>query len=139
MSFVRSSTSRRPRYTGPDDDTRAKVMWRDGYCIRCGETLHERRPHVLHHRRPRAMGGTQRPDVNSPQNLVWLCCPCHDFIEANRAEAYMKGWLVAQSADPLGVPLLVVHVDEDGVPHREAKWVYLTADFGYSDAPGGES
>lgn len=133
MAFVRS---RRPAYTGPDSDTRLKVLWRDcNGCVRCAEPLHERRIFHTHHRRPRAMGGTLREDANQPQNLISLCVICHDHIEKNRAEAYMKGWLVAQSADPLVVPVLVPYVDADGVVHREAVWTYLTADFSYSDDP----
>jgi hypothetical protein len=72
------------------------------------------------------MGGTQRPDANSPANLISLCLICHDHIEKNRAEAYMSGWLIGQTSDPLGVPVLI---------GRGSRWCYLTADGRYAADP----
>lgn len=115
------------RNTGPDVDIRMRVLWRDAYeCVRCGETLHERRAHHIHHRRPRGMGGTCRDDANAMTNLLSLCVDCHTHIESRRAEGYESGWLVSQCSDPAQVACLV---------GRGSRWVYLTADGAYSDAP----
>lgn len=118
--------TRSPRWTGPDDETRMKVLWRDAHeCVRCGEFLHERRPHQIHHRRPRGMGGTDRADANSMPNLLSLCLDCHAHIESHRAEAFRNGWLVHQRTNPALVAVLI---------ERESKWVYLN-DVDWSDDP----
>lgn len=112
------------RRTGPDKATIAGVGVRDGHCcIRCGST----RDLQLHHRRPRASGGTVRPDANSCVNLLTVCSECHQRIESNRTEALDNGWLVRQNADPAQVPVLIHH--QDG-----AEWFRLTEDFGYAYA-----
>jgi 5-methylcytosine-specific restriction protein A len=59
-----------------------------------------------HHRRTRGMGSTKRPESNLPANGLHVCIPCHVHIGANPAQAYEKGWLVRQSADPALVPVL---------------------------------
>ena len=89
--------------TGPSQAVRQKVIDRkDRKCLRCvmpGE--------VIHHRRPRKKGGTSRPEINSPENLTWICNFCHDYIESNRTYAYETGWLVKEGVDgPLEIPLI---------------------------------
>lgn len=42
-----------------------------------------------HHRLRRAHGGT-----NTPDNLLWVCTPCHDQIHAHPAESFMAGFLI---------------------------------------------
>lgn len=68
-----------------------------GRCVRCpgGKMATQ-----LHHRRPRGMGSTKRPESNLPANLVSLCNECHAEVESDRLMAYTQGWLVAQDADP---------------------------------------
>lgn len=62
----------------------------EGLCERCGE-----RPAVhTHHRLPRRMGGTRRPEVNLPPNLLRLDLLCHDWIENNRTVALDLGFLL---------------------------------------------
>src|SRR5262245_49805136 len=101
---------RRYRATGPDEDTRLLVWDRDhGQCVRCGSALRWA-TWPCHHRRPRALGGSSRPDTNSPANLLALCPSCHAHIESHRAEALTNGWLVLQLTDPASVAVLV----EDG-------------------------
>jgi hypothetical protein len=113
----------RPRDTGPDKGTVATVVARDsGRCARCGDPVSgERgRDYSLHHRQPRAMGGSSRSGINGPQNLVLLhgsgSSSCHGLTERNRAEAYANGWLVRQAQDPAEVP----------VKHAVHGWVLLT-------------
>lgn len=119
-----------PRSTGPDLDTVMAVLHRDGYrCVLDGAAIRGDRgvQWVLHHRRPRAMGGTRRRDANSPANLLSLCAACHGYVESNRAEALSNGWIVLQTQDPAVVAVLVA---------ERSRWVYLTADGGYADDPG---
>lgn len=58
--------------SGPTKATRALVWERDaGRCARCGLPI--TREWSLHHRVPRGAGGSRRPELNSPANLVLLC------------------------------------------------------------------
>lgn len=81
--------------------------------------------HHIHHRRPRAMGGTGRPDTNLPSNLLLLCPPCHEQIESRRAESLAYGWLVGQHDDPAATAVLICG----------ERWVWLTASGTYSTHP----
>lgn len=61
---------------------------------------------AIHHRRPRAAGGTRRPDTNLPSNALCACDSCHRRIESLRDDARAAGWLVAQTADPAKIAVL---------------------------------
>lgn len=114
---------------GPDLAAVMAVLQRDGYrCCRCSAPINgDRGVHwVLHHRRPRAMGGTRRAESNQPQNLLALCTGCHVHVESHRSESLAKGWLVLQREDPATVAVLVEH---------GSRWVYLTEDGTYADDP----
>lgn len=114
--------------TGPDRDVVDAVIDRASHsCEVCSAALGPVRgvDHHIHHRRPRAMGGTDRPDTNWPSNLLLLCPGDHEAIESRRAEATEAGWLVPQTADPALIPVLV----------RYERWVYLTPSGGYSRTP----
>jgi hypothetical protein len=88
-----------------------------GSCEICGRQLYVAvrgwvAPHSIHHRQPRQMGGTRRPEINSPANLLLICDDgtersCHRHVEANRARARENGWLVRAGADPAEVPVLL--------------------------------
>lgn len=89
------------RSTGPDLATRQLVVDRDHRrCLRCSAPGEQ-----VHHRKPRGMGGSSLPGINSPENLILLCQRCHAFIESSRAEAYRDGWLVHRGDDPAEVPI----------------------------------
>lgn len=91
------------RYTGPDAETRATIYHRDGgRCVVCGGGVDLQ----AHHRRPRAAGGTLRPETNLPGNLILVCEPCHADIESRRELARARGYLVPQHGDPTAVPIL---------------------------------
>ena len=114
-----SSRRPRPRRTGPDDLTRELVRLRfHGRCCRCGHD-----GATIQHRIPRALGGTSRPEINFPSNLLWVCgsgtTGCHGHMESQRTEAYAKGWLVRHGQDPATVPVELwdgrrVLVDDEG-------------------------
>jgi 5-methylcytosine-specific restriction protein A len=94
------------RYTGPDEKTRLKVVGRAGMrCERCGKGADYWLGADIHHRKPRRMGGTSDPEINSPSNLVLLCRGCHSEVESRRAQALADGWLVYASGDPSRVPV----------------------------------
>lgn len=121
------------RYTGPDLGTVLKVLDRDGHaCVRDGAAIRGDRGKdwVIHHRRPRGIGGSRREDTNLPSNLLSLCAPCHDYIESHRAEALENGWLLHQGVDPPSVAVLVAH---------GSRWVYLNDEAEYADNPVGVS
>lgn len=90
-------------------------------CELCGEWLHSAMS--IHHRRPRAMGGTKRADTNFTSNLLAVCgtgtSGCHGYIESHREEAIEKGWLVRQNEEPSQVPVKLslygfVYLDDEG-------------------------
>lgn len=123
---LRSSGPTKPRRrdTGPSQSVREIVRERAGWrCEHCG------RADVrldLHHRRPRAMGGTSDPAANQPSNLVLLCRRSHEHFESERAYALRTGWLVAQGADPAAAPIWLGH-----------RWVLLDDEGRYVDVVGG--
>lgn len=85
------------RRTGPTAEVIEVVHQRSGWmCEHC----HQRRAAQQHHRRPRGMGGTRRPDANCAAALVDLCLECHGLVESERAWARDHGWLIRQTADP---------------------------------------
>lgn len=124
--------------TGPTAEQRQLVIDRAwGYCEMCGTRVltdlnRALCAYSIHHRRPRGMGGTRRPDTNSPANLLLVCgdatAPggCHAWIETNRAEALRRGLLVRSTADPATVPVQLEGGD----------WVLLTHDGRRADATG---
>ena len=81
-----------------------------------------------HHRRPRGMGGTRRPDRDSLANLIAVnghgTTGAHGWAESHRADALSRGILVPQAADPAQVPLVlwsgrVVLLDPDGPWYKD--------------------
>lgn len=55
------------------------------------------------------MGGSKRPEVNAPANLILLCgsgtTGCHGAIESNRAHAYTAGLLLHAGDVPTDTPV----------------------------------
>lgn len=99
----RSAIKRTRKQTGPDAATRNLVYGRDGMaCCLCGGTFMLQ----IHHRAPRKAGGTSRPEINSPANLLLLDQPCHELIESQRALARSRGFLVPAGFDPACVPVM---------------------------------
>lgn len=58
-----------------------------------------------HHRRPRGMGSTLRPETNYASACLCLCRRCHQRIESMRHWALENGFLVAQQSDPAATPV----------------------------------
>lgn len=99
------------RNTGPSPAVVRLVMERsEGHCDMCGGYLHGNRGYdwSIHHRAPRRMGGTRRPEINQPSNLLAVCghslTGCHFRIESNRLWATEMGLLVPSYADPSTTP-----------------------------------
>ena len=91
---------KRPRDTGPTKKVRDLVKRRAKHtCERCGLCPGQ----VVHHRDPRGIGGSSRPEVNLPSNLVYICVPCHEYVESKRLEAIGYGWLVEDRFVPAKV------------------------------------
>lgn len=130
-AIKRVMLSRRYKATGPAQDVVELVLERAQYaCEVRGCMVGDRRgvDWSIHHRLPRRMGGTKRPEVNQPPALIVACgsgtTGCHGWIEARRAEAYDMGLLLHAGDDPAQVPVeLTVGL------------VWLTADGRYSDEP----
>lgn len=80
------------------------VLERAGFqCERCGVSI-STVPMSIHHRRPRAMGGTHRAETNYASNLMALCgsgtTGCHGYLESHRSEAIEYGFIVPQYETP---------------------------------------
>lgn len=121
MPRARAPKPRRPRYTGATQTVKTDLATRaGGRCEVCGTRLTG--DWSRHHRRPRRMGGTRRPDTNQLANLLLVCgtgvTGCHGRIETHREWAYLNGYLLPAGADPLHVPVVyrgdLVHLDHDG-------------------------
>jgi 5-methylcytosine-specific restriction protein A len=122
----------RTKSTGPAQDVVDAVYERASHsCEACSAAVGPVRglDHHVHHRRPRAMGGTDRPDTNLPSNLLLLCPPCHADVESRRATALEHGHLLWQADDPAQVAVLI----------RRDRWRYLTVAGGYSVHPPKEA
>lgn len=63
----------------------------------------------LHHRRPRGMGSSRRPETNQAANGLHVCADDHRYIESHRELALRNGWLVRQNQTPADVPVLYRH------------------------------
>ncbi|OIN80191.1 hypothetical protein [Mycobacterium malmoense] len=59
----------------------------------------------MHHRRPRGMGGSRRPDTNTAANALAVCRRCHNRIESMRTWARGNGFVLPQHADPAAEPV----------------------------------
>jgi 5-methylcytosine-specific restriction protein A len=96
---------RRPRDTGPSQKIRNMVKRRANWqCERCGHA-----GQIVHHRDPRGAGGSSRPEVNLPSNLVFLCTECHDDVESRRLEAIGHGFLVPDGLCPADTPVCLFY------------------------------
>ncbi len=101
-----AALDRKPaRNTGPTPGVCATVKARSGGLCEFSHPCPAAAAHT-HHRRPRRMGGSSDPATNLPSNLLRLCQPHHEWVEANRAEALRLGLLVHANADPAQVPVL---------------------------------
>jgi hypothetical protein len=89
----------------------------------------------MHHRHPRRMGGSSRPELNTPANLLLLCgsgtTGCHGRVEGNRTRAYKDGLILHDGADPAGVPVMFNNTAVSAWPQR----VWLTVDGTYATEP----
>lgn len=100
------------RDTGPSRAVRKVVMERDGYaCAGCGKAV-TGAEFSLQHRVARGLGGTSRPDVNSPVNLVTLCGSatspgCHRRAEDRDPVMHERGLWLNSWEDPAAVPVAV--------------------------------
>lgn len=124
----RSSLKSKHKATGPDQDVVEAVHERAAWaCEVCAVRLGPKRgiDHHIHHRRPRAMGGTDRPDTNLPSNLLLLCPPCHEDVESRRGDALRCGLLLSQVCDPAATAVRLAG----------PRWAYLTTDGAYAPHP----
>ena len=111
---------------------RALVYARAAYrCEKCRRALTGTFGVSLHHRRSKGMGGSRRPDVDSPPNLVALCgsgtTGCHAEVHSQRLDVGEPGgFIVPQHTDPATVPVLI-----------GGKWLLLTDDgtYGLPEGP----
>lgn len=126
------------RSTGPSKEVRLAVLNRSGFrCEICGKPLGQNQFYSIHHRIPRGMGGTDRPELNETSNLLALCgsgtSGCHGYIENHRQEAYEKGWIVLRDHNPADVPVEIC-IDLPQMPSIK-KFVFLSDDgwYGYDE------
>lgn len=65
------------------------------------------------------MGGSRKPWINQPHNLLTVCADEHRYIESRREEALDFGLLLRAGDDPADVP---VHIHQ---PYRTPPGIYL--------------
>jgi len=88
----------------------------------------------IHHRRPRRMGGTDRPDTHTLPNLMVICGDgvqgCHGHLESHRAVAEARGYLLPKTG-PRSVPATepVVLISGRRVLLDDVAPMYVTVDF----------
>lgn len=58
-----------------------------------------------HHRRPKGLGGTRRPESQYASNCLHCCTRCHLKIHAMPTWARDNGFLVRQTDNPAVVPM----------------------------------
>ena len=63
----------------------SRSMSSDRLCARCMKQAHHR-----HHVRAKGLGGSKA--LNVPENLIWLCSPCHSWVHANPRAALEAGY-----------------------------------------------
>lgn len=130
-----SSRPKRTRDTGPTPTTRGVVWTRaGGRCEVCAGPVTGLIGFSLHHRHPRRMGGSRRPELNTPANLLLVCgsgtTGCHGRIEANRERAYEDGHLIPAGLIPADVPVMLAD------PNHPSHWprlVWLHDDGTYTE------
>lgn len=94
----------------------------------------------LHHRRNKGMGGTLRPDTDTPVNVLAVLPEVHNSAGMNSERGWPRGLSVHGSrewAGPRGY-LIPKHVDTPGrwpVLLWGARWVWLTDEGGYRPVP----
>lgn len=76
----------------------------------------------LHHRRPRGIGGTRDPLINSPANIVNICYPHHALVEQFRVASQERGFLISR--------LSALTADQVPLLYRDGRWVLLHDDGG---------
>lgn len=122
--------------TGPTPATVALVLERDqGRCAYCGDPIHGTRgiDYSIHHRTPRAMGGTKEKWINLPGNLIALhgtgTQGCHSVLESERIAAQEAGFIVRHGiTKPVNVPILhklhglCLLTDDGRVIPQEVPW-----------------
>lgn len=90
------------------EETRFTVLARGFYkCERCYGDFYENGVSV-HHRRPRMMGGSKKPELHQPANLIALCgsgvTGCHGWVESNRDKAREQGFLITNVESASDIP-----------------------------------
>ena len=75
----------------------------NGRCEMCGLLITMGAQY--HHRKPRRAGGTSDRRIANVSNGVFLHPRCHDKVEANRAWALERGWLLHAAEWPEEVPV----------------------------------
>lgn len=120
----------RPKDTGPDRATRELVYERDDWCCFCCGVPLLNQPRSLQHRDDRGMGGTRRPEVNSPANLILLAgsgvTACHGRVERRCPVDNDRGYWLKHGQDPATTP----------VWHWRHGWVLLDHTGGMALAGG---
>lgn len=119
---------RRPK---PNWKVLRDLLWMrsGGYCEVTGVPL-DPETFDAHHRRPKGMGGTDRPDTDLPSNLLALDPDAHNSgrtsVHGRRGWSEEHGYLLPQST-----PLAIAWP----VKLASGRHVYLLNDGSYRDVP----
>jgi len=110
------------------EETRFVVFSRAGYrCERCFTKLAGVFGASVHHRRPRMMGGSRKPELHYPANLIVLCgsgnTGCHGWVESNRDRSREHGYLINKVESASSIPFrdnagIWYLIDNEGLKKR---------------------
>jgi hypothetical protein len=103
------------RKTGPTEAVVDIIKARaQGMCECCNLWPGEQAHHLL----PRRAGGTRRPEINLPSNLIWVYSLCHLAIERNRTASLKDGLLRSDGVNQFRKPVRLWHglvrLDDEG-------------------------
>lgn len=94
---LRQVGARKARTLAAEREFRLKVRANAGNCCQAHTPVCPTAQHEGHHAHHRAITD-RRLGIHDPARGLWCCADAHQYIHANPAESYRKGWLLRSNA-----------------------------------------